>query len=56
MTNSSPNDAAFSEIAAILAAGLQRLEGRLATENSPPDSSPACLEVSDETVLTVHTG
>jgi hypothetical protein len=46
-------------IAALLAAGLRRLRPRLAypdQTNNPPDLSPNCLELADETRLSVHTG
>jgi hypothetical protein len=55
-------DERFSEIAAILAGGVLRLHARaaLAGESSvpkeSPDFSPAGLEVSEETVLSVHCG
>ena len=62
-THLTPEDR-FREVAAVLARGLLRLHARpaaacpaehLGPENSP-DSSPNCLEVPGETVLSVHTG
>ena len=52
---------ALVEVAAILAAGILRLHARSALQAGalpqvPPDSSPPSLEVSPETVLSVHTG
>ena len=53
------------EVAAILAAGVLRLRSRAAlptvsrSDAGPenlPDSVPNCLEVSSQTVLSVHTG
>ena len=55
-------DERFSEIAAILAGGVLRLHARaaLSRENpgpgESPNSGPAGLEVSEETVLSVHSG
>lgn len=52
----------LSEVASILATGVQRLRARTALKGDlpasecPPDSGPTCLEVSGETVLSVHTG
>ena len=47
----------FREAAALLAAGLLRLHARGAASpdapNNLPDSSPNCLEVRGETVLSV---
>jgi hypothetical protein len=58
-------DERFSEVARILAAGVLRLHGRAAlsaktaedsaSENSP-NSAAQGLEVSEETVLSVHNG
>ena len=58
-------DERLSEVASILAIGILRLRARaalsgqegqgLAAENSP-ESGPPCLEVPDETVLSVHNG
>ncbi len=54
-----------SEVAGILAAGVLRLSAmaRLATDATnrltsanPQKSAPSCLEVPDETVLSVHNG
>ncbi len=54
-----------SEVASILAAGVLRLCARTlpateATEHSAPEnlaeSASSCLEVPDETVLSVHNG
>lgn len=54
-----------SEVAAILATGVLRLCARTlpATDalkhfapKNPPESASSCLEVSDETVLSVHNG
>jgi hypothetical protein len=53
-------DERFSEVARILAAGILRLHARAALSGSnpgpekSPDSAPAGLEVSEETVLSVH--
>jgi hypothetical protein len=48
------------EIAALLAVGLLRLQSRPAAEHpgpeKPPKSSPNCLELPGETVLSVHMG
>ncbi|MDZ4657830.1 MAG: hypothetical protein SH868_09675 [Bythopirellula sp.] len=54
-----------SEVAGILAAGVLRLSAmalpatdaahHLASAN-PQESAPSCLEVPDETVLSVHNG
>jgi hypothetical protein len=58
-------DERLLKVAAILAAGILRHRSRAAlpadsSENSAPKSLPNsgrdCLEVSRETVLTVHTG
>ena len=55
-------DERLSEVASILAAGVLRLRARAAlSDDNPgprksPDSGPAGLEVSGETVLSVHTG
>jgi hypothetical protein len=58
-------DERLREVAAILAAGIPRLRSRAAlpadpTEHSgpenPPESGPACLEVPEKTVLSVHAG
>lgn len=51
----------LGEIARILAAGILRLRRQWATPDSddsenPDDSSLPRLEVSEETVLSVHTG
>lgn len=55
-------DERFSEVAGIMAAGILRLHARaalsgehLAPEKSP-NSGPAGLEVSEETVLSVQRG
>jgi len=58
-------DGRFRELAGIFAAGVLRLRAwaalsadpgqRLAQEN-PAESASSCLEVSDETVLSVHNG
>lgn len=51
-----------SEVASILAAGVLRLRARAALAGddpgpeNPPDSGLTCLEVPDETVLSVHNG
>jgi hypothetical protein len=52
---------ALVEVAAILSAGILRLHARsaLRADTPPqlsPDSTPTCLEVPAETVLSVHTG
>lgn len=45
------------EVAAILATAILRLRNRAALPPAkPPDSSPAGLEVSPETRLSVHRG
>ena len=55
-------DERFSEVAGILAAGVLRLHARAALSGDdpgpekPPNSGPAGLEVSEKTVLSVHTG
>ena len=55
-------DERFSEVAAILAAGVLRLHARAAlsgdnpARRKSPNSGPAGLEVSEETVLSVHCG
>jgi hypothetical protein len=55
-------DERFSEVAAILAGGVLRLHARAALSGTnpatreSPDFSPAGLEVSEETVLSVHCG
>lgn len=53
-------DERLREVAAILASGVLRLR-RLAdlrgqATDSRENSAPSCLEVSGETVLSVHTG
>ena len=51
-----------SEVASILAAGVLRLRARAALPGAdpapekPPESAITCLEVLDETVLSVHSG
>lgn len=56
-----PDERLF-HVASILAAGVLRLRGRAAIKGGDaaperlPDSGPACLEMSEETVLSVHTG
>lgn len=54
-----------SEVASILAAGILRLSARAALPGDAPEvpapenpaqSASSCLEVSDETVLSVHPG
>jgi len=53
---------AFLEIAAIMAVGILRLHVRSALSADAqlleisPKSAPACLELPEETVLSVHTG
>jgi hypothetical protein len=55
-------DQRLREMAEILAAAVIRLRlraalpGEGAGAGKPPDSSPNCLEVPQETVLSVHTG
>lgn len=55
-------DERLSEVAAILAGGFLRLHVRAALSGgnpapeNPPNSDRAGLEVSEETVLTVHSG
>lgn len=55
-------DDRFSEVATILAAGVLRLHARAARSGNnldqakTPNSGPSGLEVSGETVLTVHCG
>jgi hypothetical protein len=55
-------DDRLSAVASILAAGIIRLQSRaallaqVAESENPPDSSPACLDVSSKTVLSVHAG
>ena len=55
-------DERLSEVAGILAAGVLRLHARAALPGDnpglekSPDSGPAGLEVSGETVLSVHSG
>ena len=58
-------DERLREIAAILAAGILRLRsraalladsGRATSRENSPDCGQDCLEVSTETVLSVHTG
>lgn len=54
-------DQRLREVAAILAAGVLRLRQRAAlppekAKENPARLSAAGLEVSDETVLSVHTG
>ena len=54
-------DERLREVATILAAGVLRLSQRAAlppgnAQESPARFSAAGLEVSDETVLSVHTG
>lgn len=58
-------DERLREVASIFAAGLLRLRARVALPTEPgqdsdaknlPKSSQDCLEVSPETVLSVHTG
>lgn len=58
-------DERLREVAAIFAAGLLRLRARSALPTNPgqdsapknvPESGPDCLELPDETVLSVHTG
>jgi hypothetical protein len=58
-------DERLHEVAAILAAGILRLRSRAALPTDPdqvsgpknlPESGQGCLEVSGETVLTVHRG
>lgn len=59
----SSDDDSLREIARILAAGILRLRARealpaeqLADGKNLPNSGQDCLEVSDKTVLSVHTG
>ena len=62
ITADCPNDERFCELAQILAAAILRLrigavflgDDRDSEEDSP-ESSPTCLEVPEETVLSVHT-
>jgi hypothetical protein len=63
--NDSPSATAqerLCEIASIFAAGILRLHARAALTPANPipqissDSGPNCLELSPETVLSVHTG
>ena len=55
-------DERFSEVAAILAGGVLRLHARAALSGDnlgpekSPNSGPAGLEVSEESVLSVHCG
>lgn len=57
-------DERLREVAAILAAGILRLRsraalpdpGQLSGPKNPPKSGQDCLEVSGETVLSVHRG
>ena len=49
-----PSDDRLQDVAAILATGLIRLAQRAALPPENPTEFP--LEVSDETVLSVHTG
>ena len=55
-------DERLSEVASILAASILRLRSRAALNGDDPDpekpqeSGVSCLEVSSETVLSVHTG
>lgn len=57
-------DERLREVAAILAAGILRLRSRAALPDlgkhsgpkNPPESGQDCLEVSGETVLSVHRG
>lgn len=56
-----PDQSRLAEIARILAAGILRLRRQRATPDAddsenPDDSSLRRLEVSEETVLSVHTG
>jgi len=56
-----PDQSRLVEIARILAAGILRLRRQPTTSDSddsenPDDSSLPRLEVSEETVLSVHTG
>lgn len=58
---SGPDHSRLVEIARILAAGILRLRRQRATPDSdeiekPDESSLPRLEVSEETVLSVHTG
>ena len=54
----------FQQVATVLAVGLLRLHARPVAADSalhvahkkPPNSSPNCLELPGETVLSVHTG
>jgi len=56
------NEGPLAELAALLAAGIHRLHARsaLGADAPPPEispnSSPPCLDVPAETVLSVHTG
>ena len=58
-------DERLAEVANLLATSILRLHSRAALSNdvarrsspeNPPESAAACLEVSDETVLSVHNG
>lgn len=58
-------DERLREVARILAAGILRLRSRAALPDDPAqhsgpknplDSGPGCLELPDETVLSVYTG
>ena len=51
-------DERLREVARILAAGILQLRSRAAlpVPNSPPKSAQDSLEVSAETVLSVHSG
>jgi hypothetical protein len=57
-------DDRLREVAAVLACGLLRLHARPSAPDPAghpasknlPDSSPNCLELPGETVLSVHTG
>lgn len=58
-------DERLSEVASILAAGVLRFAARAALSDAAPElpapeipaeSASSCLEVSDETVLSVHNG
>jgi len=54
-------DERLSEVAGILAAGVLRLRAGAALpaddsgQKNPPESGPTCLEVPNETMLSVHT-
>ena len=58
----STGDERLAEVACILATGVLKLRARATLHadgprpQSPPDFEPPCLEVSHETVLSVHTG